>query len=252
MKRLQLLFLLLTINAGNLIAQSTQHLKLTYEYLNMGLGEKRILTLLVKNNESLTTFSSKDSIATTDPADKDFDLGGEDDIGRQVYKNATTNQIIFRDFISVDGKFVPCIVTENIKPFTWTFSGETKRIASYVCKSASTNFRGRIYKVWFSEDLPVSHGPWKFYGLPGGMVEIQSNDRIISIVLKKVETSSKGIIAKPLNGREMKMLEYVNIKENEIKEFLKSLAAKLPRGAQIEINSSGDYNLEVDFSDIKE
>ena len=32
---------------------------------------------------------------------------------------------------------------------------------------ATTHFRGRDWKVWFSEEIPLPLGPWKLGGLPG-------------------------------------------------------------------------------------
>ena len=29
------------------------------------------------------------------------------------------------------------------------------------------SFKGRTWYAWYSEDIPVSEGPWKLYGLPG-------------------------------------------------------------------------------------
>jgi GLPGLI family protein len=249
MKVRYLLIWIFGLVSNALYSQPKQFVQLTYEYINIGLGEKRTLTLLVKGNESTTVFSSKDSISSGEQ--QDFDLGGEDEIGRQFYKNTKSNEIIFRDFVSVDGKFIPCIVKENVQPLKWEFSTGVKQIGSYHCRSASIDFRGRVYKVWYSEDLPISHGPWKFCGLPGGVIDIKSSDGNISFALTRVQITSKGEIVVPSDGKEISMAEYVTVKENAVKDFLKSLAAKLPRGAQIDLSSVKDYNLEIDFSDVK-
>lgn len=251
MKYKYLLLLALSAIVSTLYSQPSQFVQLTYDYTNIGLGEKRNLILLVKGNESTTVFSAKESISTNEKEIMDFDLGGEDEIGRQFYKNTNSNKIIFRDFISVSGKFIPCIVKEDLRPLEWIFANETKKVGSYTCKLVSVDFRGRTYKVWFSEDLPISHGPWKFHGLPGGVVEIKSLDGNISFTLKRIQHFSKGNIAIPSNGKEISMVEYVTVKENAVKDFLKSLAAKLPRGAQIDLSSVKDYNLEIDFNDVK-
>ena len=33
------------------------------------------------------------------------------------------------------------------------------------CKKATTNFRGRYWEVWYTEDIPISQGPWKLCGI---------------------------------------------------------------------------------------
>lgn len=46
-------------------------------------------------------------------------------------------------------------------------------IIGYPCKTAECFFRGRHWKVWFSEDLPMPYGPWKFHGLPGMILKAE-------------------------------------------------------------------------------
>jgi hypothetical protein len=35
------------------------------------------------------------------------------------------------------------------------------------CKKATTNFRGRYWEAWYTEEIPIGQGPWKLCGLPG-------------------------------------------------------------------------------------
>ena len=51
--------------------------------------------------------------------------------------------------------------------FQWELQDGDTIICNYPCKKAMTNFRGRIWTVWYSLDLPFNDGPWKFHGLPG-------------------------------------------------------------------------------------
>lgn len=47
------------------------------------------------------------------------------------------------------------------------------------------------------------------------------------------------------------MKEYVRIRRESINDFIATLKSKLPRGAEVTVNTTGDYNLETDFSDVK-
>ena len=40
-------------------------------------------------------------------------------------------------------------------------------IIGYKCQLAKASFKGRIWYAWYTEDIPLSEGPWKLYGLPG-------------------------------------------------------------------------------------
>jgi len=226
-------------------------IELSYEYANIGMGEKRAVTVLIRKQESLSIFSAKDSLSGAEH--KDFDINGEDALGRRVYKNSVTGEVVFRDFSPQTGgmDFAACIVSDPMKPMKWTYSSETTKIGKYKCKSASTDFRGRSYIAWYTEDIPISHGPWKFSGLPGAIVEIHSVDRKIVFTLTRVRTISTTEIKRPDDARVMTMSEFVDRKEKALEEFVKSIEARMPRGAQVTINSTGDYSLETDFTDVK-
>lgn len=65
----------------------------------------------------------------------------------------------------------------------WELASETKEIMGYICQLATCNYRGRIWKVWFSPDIPINEGPWKLFGLPGLVLE--ANDEKIIIRIKR-------------------------------------------------------------------
>ena len=43
----------------------------------------------------------------------------------------------------------------------------TKTILDYQCIMATTDYHGRKWTVWFTPEIPMQDGPWKFCGLPG-------------------------------------------------------------------------------------
>lgn len=233
-------------------AQGSRHsAQLTYAYRNLGLGEKRSLQLIVAGGESLSIFQRKEASDSLKEQEDEFSIDGEDSHGRQVYKNMTTRELLFRDFYPQGLEFEPCLVKDPLSPMSWVFGNGRKRIGNYTCREARTSFRGRSYQVWFTEDLPISHGPWKFSGLPGAMVEIRSDDGIIEFTLQKVASFEGKAIEKPTQGVQLTMYDYVRIKEASVNDFINTLKAKLPRGAEVTVNASADYNLETDFSDVK-
>jgi GLPGLI family protein len=48
-------------------------------------------------------------------------------------------------------------------------------IMGYKCTKATTQYAGREYTAWFTMDIPISDGPYKFQGLPGLIVNIQDS-----------------------------------------------------------------------------
>lgn len=69
----------------------------------------------------------------------------------------------------------------------WVITKETKKISTYQCIKATTNYRGRDWEVWFTTDLVFSFGPWKLHGLPGLILEAKSVDGRFSFVANKID-----------------------------------------------------------------
>ena len=60
------------------------------------------------------------------------------------------------------------LIVEDITIPDWTmYEDSTITVLGMECKKATTNFRGRYWEVWYTEDIPISQGPWKLCGLPG-------------------------------------------------------------------------------------
>ncbi|MEI6151787.1 MAG: GLPGLI family protein [Chitinophagia bacterium] len=96
------------------------------------------------------------------------------------------------------------LIVDSLKPINWKLSEETKTIAKFVCKKATTmitpqqmNMRfggggGRNRNttdtaapakpkeeelvVWYTESIPVSVGPDAYAGLPGAILEVNSSN----------------------------------------------------------------------------
>ncbi|MCX2452538.1 GLPGLI family protein [Pedobacter sp. PLR] len=65
----------------------------------------------------------------------------------------------------------------------WELVEGTDTVATYACQKALLKFRGRNYTAWFSPDIPVNEGPWKFSGLPGLILKIEDADQLFSFTL---------------------------------------------------------------------
>ncbi|WP_213278164.1 GLPGLI family protein [Chryseobacterium indologenes] len=66
------------------------------------------------------------------------------------------------NFYKVDGK-----AEQN-----WKISDSTKTFGGYQVQKAVTEFGGRSWVAWFSKDIPIPYGPYKFNGLPGLIMEL--------------------------------------------------------------------------------
>ena len=69
----------------------------------------------------------------------------------------------------------------------WTLIPDsTKEILGYACNMAKTNFAGRDYAAWYTVDIPLPYGPYKFYGLPGLVIKVEDLTHLYSWELKGI------------------------------------------------------------------
>ena len=78
-------------------------------------------------------------------------------------------------------------VQETIPTIDWKIQPDTIRILNYSCQKAICQFRGRNYEAWFTPEINVSEGPWKFTGLPGLILKVAESKGYFIFNCKSVE-----------------------------------------------------------------
>ena len=58
------------------------------------------------------------------------------------------------------------------KNFNWVILSDRKLIFGFSCQKAEVSYGGRIWTAWFTSDIPIQDGPYKFCNLPGLILEI--------------------------------------------------------------------------------
>ncbi len=94
----------------------------------------------------------------------------------QIYKNRNTGMVS-----SVYNAFVDNLQCEQqIEKFNeWVITDEMDTIFNYPNIKASVTYAGRDYTAWFTLDIPISDGPWKFHGLPGLILKVEDDEKMI-------------------------------------------------------------------------
>jgi len=85
---------------------------------------------------------------------------------------------------------------EPTNSLSWNVINEIATITGYKCQKATTEFGGRIFEAWFTREIPIAEGPYKFYGLPGLIVKINDNRNfyIFSLISLKQSIALQPII----------------------------------------------------------
>jgi GLPGLI family protein len=164
-------------------------------------------------------------------------------IAYNIATNFPANQITFTDRLSLiyNYKYSEPLISQD-----WEIMPDTAIISNVKCQKAVTVFRGRKYVAWFSKDIPITYGPWKFFGLPGLIVKISDTKNNFVYELLKIE-SVKSVTPMSI-FRSSTMFNDNKYVETSRKEFLelKKLSFEDPIGF-FEANS-GSFEIKVDMS----
>lgn len=105
-------------------------------------------------------------------------------------------------------------VEDTTLQLQWNLKEDTKEINGYHCKKATVNLRGRDWEVWYTPDIPMYYGPWKFYGLPGLIVAAYESSGKFWFQLTKMTTNSDMIFPE-ISSKDFK---HVSLKEYDLLE----------------------------------
>lgn len=128
------------------------------------------------------------------------------------------------------------IIDEDMEKPLWNMTDSTTNILGFECVMATTSFRGRVWIVWFTPEIPISDGPWKLWGLPGLILKAKDSKSHYTYDATAIETEGIGNV------------EYFDYYGNRlISTRQKALQLKrkaLQRQIGYEILSSGAYGIE--------
>lgn len=84
---------------------------------------------------------------------------------RKKGSNTNENMILASNLFSVTSE----------DKINWQLTSETKEVSGYNLQKATADFGGRHWTAWFTKDIPISEGPYKFTGLPGLIFQINDD-----------------------------------------------------------------------------
>jgi GLPGLI family protein len=191
-----------------------------------------------KENDKLDAMSG-----ATDSWGKNFTAGYQ-------YKNVKSNtQIQDQEFY---GKRF--LVKDKLQPIEWKMGSETKQIGNYTCFKATAsiptdeltwyNFSWDKLRrnttettetvdgetsepeipmteveAWYSPQIPVSHGPSEYWGLPGLILEVSAGDTTMLCSKLVINPEEKVEIVAPDKGKEVTKKEYQETIVTKMQEF---------------------------------
>ena len=128
------------------------------------------------------------------------------------------------------------LIVDSLQQIEWQMTGETKKIGNYTCYKATylikaepvreekaINLTGwtpkdKIITAWYAPDIPVSHGPAEYWGLPGLILEVSDGQWIVLCSKLTLNPDKKLEVKPPKKGERVTRAEFDAIKrkrENE-------------------------------------
>jgi|UniRef100_UPI0040486CB2 GLPGLI family protein len=160
--------------------------------------------------------------------------------GSTLYKDVAGNYLQEQDIMGKE-----YLIKDKAEPFEWELSEETKKVGNYTVQKASftkivdsrrfstgmtemENVKDTLQvTVWFTPEIPVSHGPENYYGLPGLILEVQNQGR--TLICEKIELNPSADpveIVKPKKGKVITQAEFKTIQEEGMKQMMNRYQGK--------------------------
>ncbi|MFZ4928245.1 GLPGLI family protein [Chryseobacterium sp. Mn2064] len=163
----------LALCAGTLYQSQTN--RFTYE-----LQYRQEPTQEYRKNLMNLDISSK-SVKFYDKDFADYDVKNKESNQSISHYSTKTDQVLERKPDSFDNKwyrdFFDYFVVKTHDEMKWKLLQETKEYNGYKLQKATTDFGGRSWNAWFSNDVNIKEGPYKFRGLPGLIFILEDTDQ---------------------------------------------------------------------------
>ena len=218
-------------------SQENKQIFASYLFINNNSNESYSIKTRIGKNQALSEFFSlktkADTIIERNERIEIF-VTNSDTINKKFF--ITKDSVTFIDHIYTNKKFVPVLVTEKSPHFDWNLTNNSTIIGGLFCNSAYVTFRGRNFNVWYAPEIPTQYGPWKFYGLPGLITRIETDDKTILFQLEKLSYVNEEEFKKPFLTKKISFQDYIKYQQSALDDFLQKLKTQLPRGTTMDID----------------
>ena len=157
-------------------------------------------------------------------------------VSMYVFKDfETMEKTVYDDFSDQFAKY-----KEPFEEMLWeVMADSTKTVLGYECMMATTSYHGRDWTAWFTPEIPVHDGPWKFAGLPGVILMASESQGIHSFTANGIEATEQEIPGMPRDDWYHKedRLKYLQGKYRHLQNPFADLAGgNLPDNAKVFVN----------------
>lgn len=250
---MRLLFFTFLLNLTSLFSQ-TENKNFCIEYEMTVLVGNKINSynskLTCNNEQSLFSFRGKfennteeKSIESKDKSNKSTEINiiKTDSSSTFIYTNRISN--ILQTYNNKN------VLNDSIPDFNWKIESGEKTINNILCNKATITYSGRDYEVWFTYEIPITFGPYKFHNLPGAILELRDLKNEVIINAIRIEQCNQTI-----NTPKFDELNYVLYNKNTLISTNKKQLSKIEKkNKQLkkEFISNASKDIKINSIEIK-
>lgn len=178
------LFFLTIILLSLLFKAQTNRFYYELKYRKDSTETYRSSIMILDVNPKTIKFYDKDLL--------DYDSINKNNAGGFISRtNTKTDQLIIRKPNTYNNSwyrdFFEYFIINSTDEMKWRLYPITKNYNGYILQKATTIFGGRKWTAWFSKEIEISEGPYKFRGLPGLIFILtdDNNDFSYSLIKNK-------------------------------------------------------------------
>ncbi|MFA6060188.1 MAG: GLPGLI family protein [Taibaiella sp.] len=119
------------------------------------------------------------------------------------------------------------LVSRNIEPEKWKFTGRQKKILNLPCMEAISAGDKDITVAWYTPNIPVQAGPEHISGLPGMVLEANIGT-MIHLLAKRIEPGNDVTkkIKEPAKGKKISAEGFAKLQKEKEEEMRKQYGGK--------------------------
>ncbi len=172
------------------VADTTDLSKKNYDVMGLEIGkmQSRFYSIsLAETKKNLEEQVKKTGMFDLSQLNIPKNRRGKD---RVILKNTDTKQLTTFENLGIFNYSY----LEPVPNISWEIKEDTLRVLNYICQKAICQFRGRSYEAWFTPEINISEGPWKFTGLPGLILKVEESKGHYSFSCIGIEKINRDIL----------------------------------------------------------
>ncbi|MBF8456381.1 GLPGLI family protein [Kaistella sp. G5-32] len=143
------------------------------------------------------------------------------------------------------------------RKINWIILPEKEKIGNFQTQKAKTEMYGRKWIAWFTTEIPIQEGPYKFCGLPGLIVKIEDQNKSNTFLLNGIKNLTPEEVKNidPNKNFVFDSGDYLNIDRAAYKKFYldnrndpnKSIRSSLQQSNIVQVSVAGQKTDMTEF-----